>query len=174
MSRSTAPDRAGRLGLFALGRADDRRVDHIALRVGHVVRQVGRLHLVQPVIPGVRHFRADGLGAFAAGGAVLIDEARGDFQRHAVVAAAAGYRDHFGHGHQADVAVLLDAAKIDFQPAGGMAHLRKVAVEPRRAAAEDWCLFDQDHLLAAFGGFEGGRHAADAAADDQDGLVGCY
>jgi hypothetical protein len=79
-----------------------------------------------------------------------------------------------GHGHQPDVAVLLDAPQVDFQPAGRVAHLRKVAVEPRRAAAEDRCLFDQDHLLAAFRGFERGRHAADAAADDQDGLVGCY
>jgi hypothetical protein len=47
-------DRAGRLGLLALGRADDGRVDHVALRIGHVVRQVGRLHLVQAVVPGVR------------------------------------------------------------------------------------------------------------------------
>jgi hypothetical protein len=117
---------------------------------------------------------ADGLGALAAGGAVFIDEARRNFQRHAVVAAAAGNRRDLGHGHQADVAVLLDAPQVDFQPAGRVAHLRKVAVEPRRAAAEDRCLFDQDHLLAAFRGFERGRHAADAAADDQDRLVGCY
>jgi hypothetical protein len=29
-------------------------------------------------------------------------------------------------------------------------------------------------LLAAFGGFERGCHAADAAADDQNDLAGCY
>ena len=69
---------AGGLGLVRIGRADDGRIEHVALRIGHRVRQVGRLDLAQVVVERIRHLGLDRLGAVAAGGAVLVDVARRD------------------------------------------------------------------------------------------------
>jgi hypothetical protein len=165
-------DLAGGPGLLALGRADDGGVDDVALRVGHAVRQVGRLDPVQAVVGGVGDLRRHRVAAVAAGGAGLGDVARLDLQRDGVVAAGAADGGDLGHGHDAQVGIALEALQVDLEAAGGMAHLGEVAVEQRRAPAEGGQLLGEDDLLAAFGGFERRRHAGDAAAHDEDRLAG--
>jgi len=63
--------------------------------------------------------------------------------------------------------------QVDPRTAGRVANLRELAVESGGAAAQRRLLLDQDDFLAAFGRFERDRHPADAADDDEDGLVGC-
>ena len=164
---------AGGLGSLALIGADDGRVDDVALRIGHGMGEVSCLDFAQTVVEGIGDFAGYDFAAIAAGGAVFVDIARGDFERNVVVAALTSHRSNFGHRHHFDIRVALDALQIDFQAAGWMAHLGKIAIELGGTAAQRRIFFHQDHFFAAFCGFEGGGHAADAAADDQDRLIGC-
>jgi len=70
-------------------------------------------------------------------------------------------------------AVRLEAAQVDLQSAGRHAQLGKVFIELADAAADGRVLLHEYDLLATLRGLDRGRHAADAASDHQDGLVGC-
>ena len=72
---------------------------------------------------------------------------------------------------QPDAWICLQALVVDFQPAGRMAELGKIAVKRGDAAAEDGALFEQDDVIAAFGGLERGGDSGNAAADDENGLT---
>ena len=52
-----------------------------------------------------------------------------------------------------------------------MAELGEVAIKRADAAAETGTLFEQDDVVAAFGGFKRGGDAGNAAADDENGLA---
>jgi hypothetical protein len=163
---------AGGLDGLAFSAADHRGVDHIALRVGHVVWQKRSLDLAQVVVEGIVDFRGRGLAAFATGGAVLVDEARREFHGDAVVALVAGDPGDLSHGQDLDARICLQAAQVYFQTAGGMAHLGEIAVELNGPTTQVGVLFHQHDLLAGFRSLKCCGHAGDAAAHDQDGLVG--
>ena len=116
------------LRLVCIRRADERGIEHVALRIGHRMRQVGRLHFVHAVVERVWYLGRDSLAAGAARGAVLVDVARGDVHRCAVVAALAGNRADLGQREHADVAVRFDAAQIDLEAASRVAELGEIAV----------------------------------------------
>ncbi len=52
-------------GPVGIGGADDRRIDHVALRKCHAERQICRLHLVKLVVKRIVDLRGDGIGAGA-------------------------------------------------------------------------------------------------------------
>ena len=160
-------------GLLAVRRADDGRVEHVALRIGHRVRQIGGARFGKTVFVRIANLRLHRFGAFAAGGAVLVDVTRRYFEGDGVIAALPAHRNHFGLGQHAHVAVGLEPAQVDFQPAGRVAHLGEIAVHQCGAPAQAGIALGEDHLLAAFGGFQRRRHAADTAADDENSLVCC-
>src|SRR3990167_6655745 len=84
------------LRLLGVRRADDRGVDHVALRIGHGKRQVRRLDFVHVVIERIRNLRAHRCGAFAAGGAVLVHVTRRYFDAGGIVAGLAGNHTYLG------------------------------------------------------------------------------
>ena len=161
---------AGGFCLLAFLRADNRRVDDISLRPRHVVRQVGGRDLVAAEVVRVADGGGDGARAVAAGGAVGVDIARRDGDFRGVIAGRAAQSREFGHGDDAQARVGGDAALVDFLAATGAAEFGEVFVELRDAPAQGRALLDENHILAAFGRFHGRGHAADAAADHQDGL----
>ena len=122
-------DLARGLGFFRVGRTDDRGVEHETLRVGHRVRKVRDLGLVQVVVERVRNFGTDGIAAVAAGGAVLVHVAWFDLDGGGVVAGLAGNRGDLGECQHADTLVAPQAPEIDLQAAGWMAQLGKVFIE---------------------------------------------
>ena len=77
----------------------------------------------------------------------------------------AGYILHLRHGEKLNFGILSYTAKINFQAAVRRAHLRKVLVGAGHAAAQVSVLFDQHHLTAGFGRFDGRGDATDPAAD---------
>ncbi len=161
------------LRLVGVRCADHARIDHVALRVGHVERQVGALAGLHAVVVFAGELGLHGLPALAAGGAVLVDVAGRGLQRDAVVAGFAAHGGDLGHGQDGQVAVRLGAAQVDFHAAGRKAQLREVLVELADAPAEGRVLLDEYDLLATLGGLDGGRDAADAASHHQNRLVGC-
>ena len=161
------------LGLLGVIGADHARIDHVALRVGHVERQVGTLALLHAVVVFAGVLGLHGLLALAAGGAVLVDVAGRGLQRDAVVAGFTAHRGDLGHGEDGQVTVCLGAAQVDFHAAGRKAQLREVLVELADTPAEGRVLLDEYDLLATLGGLDGGRDAADAASHHQNRLVGC-
>jgi len=159
---------AGRLDALPVLGLDDRGVDHVARREGHGEGQVGRLHLLHAEVVLARDLRLAGLGAFAAAGAVLVDEARSHLHLDGVAARLALDLVHFGHGQDLDARIVLDAPEVDLQPAGRGAELGEVLVQLGHPASQVGVLLDQKHLVADFGRFEGRGEPADAAADHQD------
>src|SRR5271169_5162913 len=77
---------AGSSGIVRVRCADDGWVEHVVLRICHGMRQVGGARPGQVVFIGVGYLRPDSFCAFAAGGAFAVDIARGNFQRHRVIA----------------------------------------------------------------------------------------
>ncbi len=173
MARSIAPYLHAVLRLFRIGRADDRWVQDVALRVGHRMRQVRRLDLVESVVVRIRNFGTDCLAAFAAGRALLVHEARTEPYGDGIVAARSADTYHFRQRQHAHVAIGLETPQVDLQAAGRMAHLREVAVEQRGATAQGRTAFDEHDLPAAFSGLQSSGHATDAAAHHQNGLARC-
>ena len=159
------------LGLLGVRRADDRGVDHVALRIGHGKRQIRRFHLVHAVVERIRDFRRYGLLAFAAGGAVFVHVTRRYFNAGGIVAGRAGDRAYLGQCQHTDALVRLETPEVDLQAAGGMAQLGEIFIELAHPAAEARAFFHQHYVLATLSGFEGRGHAADAPADHQYSLV---
>ena len=81
--------------------------------------QEGALGAVHPEIELVGNLGFTGLGAGAAGGAVLIDVARGDAHGDIVAAGSAADLFDFGEGQHLDPGVVFDSSEIDLKPAGG-------------------------------------------------------
>ena len=139
----------------------------------HAVGQIGALALAEAVVVLVVELRLDRLLAVAAGGAVVVDVARGDLDGRGVAPFLALDVRHLGHSHDGEVRVHLGAALVDLQAAGGEAELGEVFVQLGDTAAQVGALFNQHDLLTGLGGLQGSGHAADATTDHQDGLVGC-
>ena len=163
---------AGRLEFLALSGRDRLGGDDVAHRIGVLVRQVGRLHLVEAVVEGIVHQRLGRVRASAACGAILLHEARATRDRGLEIAARAGNRADFAHRHHANARVLADALIIDLEPAIGMAELGKIAIELRDAPAEAGVALDENDFVSGFRRFERRRHPCNAAADNENCLAG--
>ena len=160
------------LGLFRIGGADDRRVQHVALRIGHRVRQVGGLVLAEVIVERIVHHRLDRTPAVAAGGAVFVHVARLDLDGNGVIAGAALDVGDFGQRQHAHARVALEATQVDFQAANGVTQLGEVAIQLGRPSAQCRIFLNQDDVLAGFGRFERGGHAGNPTAHHENRLVG--
>ena len=76
-----------------------------------------------------------------------------------------------------EILAAVDGKDVDVidRRLGGIAECRAQVPRllERRHAAERRFRLDEHHRSAALGGLEGGSHAADATADDQNRMAGC-
>ena len=163
---------AGRPGPFRVGGAEDPRVEHEALRVGHEVRQPGALAAVHPEVVVVVETRPHRVAAGAAGGAPFVDVTRRDPQGCRVVAGPAPHLLDLGQGQDPEPRVAPDAPQVDLEAAHRVAQLREVLVELGDTPPDEGLLLDEDDLLAGFRRFQGGADSADSRADYENGLAG--